>query len=149
MPFDGLALYLTQGLQYPENGCWIWPWGKDKDGYAINTHAYEIIGTSRVHRALYMLLVGDISVGLELDHECKNRACVNPAHMRPVTSKQNKENANNFERNKTHCIRGHEFTEENTYVFPSDSSHAGERLCKECNRIRARRARSAKIRRRY
>jgi hypothetical protein len=140
MPLDDLKESLTQGLLYPENGCWVWPWSLDKDGYATNSKAYEVLGTNRVHRALYILLIGPIPDGLQLDHTCRNKPCINPAHMEPVTNLENKLRSLPFHTQVSHCVRGHEFTEENTFIFPPESSHAGERLCKECNRIRAREA---------
>jgi HNH endonuclease len=124
-----------------ETECWNWKLSLDKDGYPQWSAMYRRLGTNRAHRVFYTLLKGPIPEGLELDHTCKNRMCVNPAHLDPVTSKVNSERGGNFGREQTHCMRGHEFSPENTYVFPPGTRHAGQRLCRECNRIRTRRNR--------
>ncbi len=135
-----VAEHLQQRIRVVSGDCWEWTLGTDKDGYATSDIARQYFdGTNRVHRILYSLLVAPIPPGLELDHTCKNRLCVNPEHMEPVTRKVNAERSGNAKREQTHCVRGHEFTAENTYIFPPSSSHAGQRLCKECNRIRTRR----------
>jgi hypothetical protein len=62
--------------------CWIWQNAKNLAGYGVTT----VSGTStRAHRAVYTMLVGPIDPGLQLDHLCRVRACVNPDHLEPVT----------------------------------------------------------------
>lgn len=71
------------------NGCWEWTRGLTQDGYGRVSWA----GASQLaHRAVYELLVGPIPDTLQIDHKCRNRACVNPDHLHPVTSKLNNEN---------------------------------------------------------
>jgi len=117
----------------PMSGCWLWT------GYLAGGQGYggiEIRGQQCLaHRVVYELLVGPIPEGLELDHLCRNRCCVNPDHLEAVTSKVNVlrgvgiSAANAV---KTHCVNGHEFTDENTYL------HRGHRHCRKCGREESR-----------
>ena len=74
----------------PELGaCWQWTWGKSAQGYGL----LSINGVSRlVHRVSYEMHSGKIPAGMEIDHMCNNRACVNPSHLRVATSGQNGQN---------------------------------------------------------
>jgi hypothetical protein len=70
--------------------CWEWPGFHDRHGYAKSG-----LGNGwpqLAHRAMYEILVGPIPDGLQIDHICHNRGCLNPAHMQAVTAKQNLEN---------------------------------------------------------
>jgi hypothetical protein len=111
--------------------CWTWLKQINKDGYGRFYYAKR---ECLAHRAAYEILVGPVPAGLELDHLCRNRSCVNPDHLEPVTHRENllrgstgpAQNAA-----KTHCMRGHEFTAENTR-----QSAANKRSCKECEHLR-------------
>lgn len=70
----------------PSTGCWIWQRGKSSTGYGMVNHGGRVVGA---HRMYYELLVGPIPNGLEIDHLCRVRACVNPDHMEPVTRAEN------------------------------------------------------------
>jgi len=87
------------------------------------------------HRAVYEALVGPIPKGLSLDHLCRNRACVNPEHLEPVSLVENVMRGvspHAVNARKTHCAHGHAFTAENTYMV------RGERVCRACGRERSR-----------
>jgi hypothetical protein len=97
----------------------------------------------KAHRFAYELLVGPIPDGLALDHLCLTTGCVNPAHLEPVTVAENSRRAAahyHANRAKTHCIHGHPFDGENTYVHMTRGRPA--RGCKTCDRERARRNRA-------
>lgn len=68
------------------SGCWEWTGRLDPWGYG---RVYDSGRVKRAHRAAYECLVGEIPAGLQIDHLCRNRACVNPAHMEPVTAREN------------------------------------------------------------
>jgi hypothetical protein len=86
--------------------CWIWTAARVK-GYGrltVNKKQWP------AHRYVYTELVGPVPDGLVLDHLCRKPACVNPAHLEPVTQKENTLRGVNFiavNARKTHCKRGH------------------------------------------
>jgi hypothetical protein len=115
--------------------CWLWTGRLVKGGYGMFFLNRDGCVRGRVaHRVAYELLVGPIPEGLTLDHvkdRCNNTNCVNPAHLEPVTMRENLLRGNTVNaRNaaKTHCINGHEFTDENIYRRPDD----GTRMCRAC-----------------
>lgn len=115
-----------------ESPCWIWTHSKSKSGYGIFQITRKEFIESVAHRAAYILLVGKIPDGVELDHRCRQRDCVNPEHLELVTHQVNVLRGDTFAATnaaKTHCPRGHAYSEENTYV------HRGQRHCKTCKRI--------------
>lgn len=115
-----------------------WPWLGSGDGRYGQLY---VSGKSiKAHRFAYELLVGPIPDGLTLDHLCRNTACVNPAHLEPVSHRENVLRGDGLTARRarqTHCKRGHEFTTENTYV-----TAIGQRKCRTCTRERMRRVRS-------
>jgi len=117
---------LTAKCGQTATGCWEWHGKRDVDGYgrfSIRQRWYL------AHRIAYELLVGPIAARLQLDHLCRNRACVNPAHLEPVTARENVRRAS---QDKACCKNGHPFDEANTY---SHWRHGMlRRHCRACNR---------------
>lgn len=128
-----------------DDGCWHWIACTDKAGYGgVGWQGRRWIA----HRLVYTLLVGPIPEGMDLDHLCHNRditcsggpacrhrACVNPEHCEPATRRQNLRRGRSANRDKSHCKRGHRFTEETTYIF-TNSSGGPARQCLVCRHER-------------
>ena len=140
-PGSKLPQTLAQKIAIDAAGCWIWTGARQTNGYGSAC----IPGTGRsalAHRLVYELLVAPIPEGLQIDHLCRVKACVNPKHLEPVTAAENNRRgriANSFDgtgRIKTECPMGHDTT-------APDSRSGG--YCKRCKnadqRVREMRAR--------
>jgi hypothetical protein len=121
----------------PNTGCWLWLARVDRDGYPRMT-----VGGQQgqlAYRVSYEAFIGPIPPGLEPDHLCRVRSCVNFEHVEPVTHRVNvlrgvgltAENAR-----RTHCIHGHALAKLNVRV------RAGRRDCLVCEKDRNQRRRA-------
>lgn len=127
--------------------CWHWMGYIEQDGYgrvAIPAGPKRKYRKRQAHRVIYEILVGPVPPGLQLDHLCRNRCCCNPAHLEPVTAKENIQRSDLSKRgqhwrDKTHCPQGHEYTPENTYL-----DKKGGRFCRACHKVKTREAYRAK-----
>lgn len=107
--------------------CWLWTGRLTDRGYARDRMGGK--RHVRIHRWSYERWKGPIPAGLEIDHICRNRSCVNPDHLEAVTHLENMARASAA---YTHCVRGHEFTAETTRIEPAN----GRRTCRKCLAIR-------------
>lgn len=133
-----IARFWAQVLK--TDSCWLWQGQTNIRGYGV-FHIRRVGGRAgkayaeRAHNFSYELLIGDIPEGLYLDHLCRICNCVNPAHLEPVTHRENvlrgvgptSQNAK-----KTHCPRGHSFKDHGI------TNNRGSRECRICNRERGR-----------
>jgi|GEM_PF-1970403 len=117
-------------------GCWNWTAAKSPKG-----HGRFGLGGRYVmaHRYAYVLHYGDIEEDKEIHHRCENPSCVNPAHLIAVTHREHNVVWTPYSQPainaaKTHCVRGHEFTSQNTYRW---SKAPNQRCCRICRKERA------------
>ncbi len=109
--------------------CWVWIGAVAQNGYSKVTVNYR---TTSAHRFIYEQLVGIIPEGLQIDHKCRNKLCVNPEHLEAVTCKVNMERRSVL---ITECKYGHPLSGDNLYICPQ-----GKRGCKTCRREAVRRS---------
>lgn len=105
--------------------CWLWTGRTDRD---YGTFALTPNQGVRAHRWAYEHWVGPIPHGMQIDHLCRVRSCVNPLHLRTTTARENSQYRS---AQITHCPQGHPYDETNTLVS------GGRRHCRECGRVRA------------
>lgn len=124
---DEQVAFLDHRFIHFTSGCWEWVGcrkqrqGSNLGGYGLGHHP-----DTKRH--------GPISQGLQIDHLCRTRACVNPSHLEAVTSSENQQRAAAL---ITHCPQGHPYDDRNTKI------KRGRRTCRKCHmrreRIRQRR----------
>lgn len=117
------------GVFVLDTECWLWTASDNGNGYPVYYH-YKNQGYA--HRYSWEQANSQlIPEGLEIDHLCRNTRCIRPDHLEAVTHKINNLRSTSWaavNAIKTHCPRGHEYTEENTRI------RNGSRYCKVCDR---------------
>lgn len=114
------------------DGCFEWTGRLDTNGYGAFTLTTN--QEVRAHRLAFELWGPGLPDDLEIDHLCRNPRCCRENHLEAVTHAENVRRGSSpaaYRANQTHCINGHEFTPENTYV-----RREGWRMCRECSRLR-------------
>jgi HNH endonuclease len=122
------------------DNCWLWRGYVQPDGYP----RFKFEGRPHnAHRLAYMWLISPIPDGLQIDHLCRVKTCVNPEHLEAVTPGENTRRVPDhpimLNAAKTHCPHGHEYDLLNTYYCN------GHRICRAC---RTRQQREKRARRR-
>ena len=122
------------------NNCWEWQHRLNDAGYGLLMRNRKVW---RAHRYFYSMVKGAIPEGLVLDHLCRNRACVNPDHLEPVTQSTNAkrgDTSNNGanHRVKTHCAKGHPYSGDNLFISTKPNGKS-QRRCRACSREWAKR----------
>jgi hypothetical protein len=110
----------------PNSGCWLWT-GALHTGYGRFGVKQGMV--RQAHRVAWEITRGPIPEGLQVDHLCRNTACVNPDHLEPVTPLVNTLRSTSLSAinaRKTHCFRGHLFDDVNTLI------RGGARNCRTC-----------------
>lgn len=131
-----LARFMAKVTIDPATGCWAWTAARGSNGYG----KFGLDGTLRqAHRVAYTTFKGSIPAGLVLDHTCRNRACVNPSHLEPMSQRENLHALGSqalpaLQVARTTCPRGHKLVGANR--VPSELAR-DRRKCLACHRATA------------
>lgn len=119
--------------------CWIYVGVRNKGYGQLSVGPMR---TVRTHRLAYELFVGPLDPSQQIHHECGNKACCNPTHLRPIADLEHKRLTPGWVGNRTHCKHGHPLSGDNLVVV--DRANA-KRLCRTCRNARAREYRARNL----
>ena len=114
-----------------DEDCLIWQGTKRSNGYGVTVFKGKQTTT---HRVMYQLVVGDVPDGMEIDHTCNRRDCINPDHLQVVTHAENMFLGSS---RRLTCRNGHPWTEANTYLGTVKRKQGGTRTQRYCRVCRA------------
>lgn len=127
-PTDPIEFRVFSNVVKARSGCWLWTGRTNGGGYGtIRLRGLRIA----VHRWSYERYIGPVPEGMEIDHLCRTRNCLNPKHLEAVTHRTNLLRGETVPAKnlaKRRCPVGHEYTKANTYTY------RGMRYCRECRR---------------
>lgn len=129
-----LGLFFSK-IEMSADGCWVWR-------AARNNECYGVFGGENAHRTAYRWFVGPIEPGFHIDHLCRHRWCVNPAHLESVSRGENYRRgwrSNAFDE-LGYCQRGHRLTAENMSTQGMGQGQRRARICLACQRLRTAKA---------
>lgn len=138
---EEVAQLLMANATPDESGCLVWQGALTSAGYGrmswTSDEGHVIRGA---HRLAYHLAVGPVPDDhlKSIDHLCRNRACVEPAHLELVSQRENVMRSpiapGALNAAKTHCPQGHPYSPENTYVYTFKTQRTTTRICRTCQR---------------
>ncbi len=136
---EGATRFMELCMPEPNTGCWLWGGPSNGHGYGSFFYKGRLTGA---HRYSHETFIGPIPNGYDVDHLCRVRCCVNPAHLEAVTRRENilRGVSKVAQRaSQTHCKNGHPFSLDNTSI-----TRRGSRVCKTCRAAYARKNRPNK-----
>lgn len=127
--------YIQDNSRTDASGCWLWTRSVSNEGYALMSWKRGARTIHTGHHAAYEAFIGTVPNGLELDHLCRVRSCVNPRHLEPVTHRENLMRSPvaiaAINASKTHCSKGHPFSGDNVTLYRTRGGSTA-RACRAC-----------------
>lgn len=139
---------LLNKVEFSDSGCWLWKGATVTGGYGLIGEGAPSTKLVLAHRAMWSILYGPIPEGAFICHSCDTPPCVAPDHLFLGTAQANfddmvKKGRRRVMKKKDTCLRGHPYTEENSYI--QNAPDGPHRSCLTCRRARDRRRRLGRL----